>query len=165
MYFCLLIDFVLFHWSICLFIHRLHIIVDLAAPVQPGDHLTAPLLRQTLHILGLPPTPLPSVPLLTRKVVSSDPPNTIALPSWTLRVPCLLPTSTPPLSPLHLIHLCSSPAPCRAASSLISDCGLALLPQRLQISKLLCLLQLHILQWDLNPNFQVCVSLDALSHP
>ena len=84
-----------------------------------------------------PPTPPPSGPLLTPRVVSSDSPNTTALPPWTLySVP--QPTRAP-LFPLRLpAPFYSSPASWRVPSCLISDGGPALLLQRLQTCKLLC---------------------------
>ena len=81
-------------------------------------------------------TRAPSVPLLTPRIFSSDPPNTTALPPWTLCIPCLRPTLAPLLPLRHPAPIYSSPAPWRVPSCLISDCGPALLPQWLQTCKL-----------------------------
>ena len=82
-------------------------------------------------------TRTPSGPLLTPRVVSSDSPNTTALPPWTLySVP--QPTLVLPFPLRHPAPVYSSPAPWRVPSCLISDCEPALLLQWLQTCKLIC---------------------------
>ena len=71
-------------WSVSSSTGSALLFVDLAARAEPGDHPPAALSMQTLLTAGLPPTPPPSGPLLTPRVVSSDSPNTTALPPWTL---------------------------------------------------------------------------------
>ena len=124
-------------WSVSSSSGSTLLFVDLADRAEPGDHPPAALSMQTLHTAGLPPTPPPSGPLLTPRVVSSDSPNTTALPPWTLySVP--QPTLVLPFPLRHPAPVYSSPAPWRVPSCLISDCGPALLLQWLQTCKLIC---------------------------
>ena len=140
MSFCLFMSFLFYptDLSVSSFTASTLVSVDLAARAQPGDHPPAALSMQTLHTAGLPPTPVSSVPLLTLKVVSSNPPSTTAFPPWALCVLCLGPTLAPPFPLMHPAPVYSSPAPWRVPSCLSSDCGPALLPQWLQTCKLLC---------------------------
>ena len=124
-------------WSVSSSSGSTLLFVDLADRAEPGDHPPAALSMQTQHTAGLPPTSPPSGPLLTPRVVSSDSPNTTALPPWTLySVP--QPTLAPLFPLRHPAPFYSSPESWRVPSCLISDYGPALLLQWLQTCKLVC---------------------------